>query len=99
MISSSIDFCVCKNKKLAKSLSPSCFLASAMAYNHSTVVIFLVTIKSATSRLLRRAFLRLFAVDYPLLTFVAADFLFLPASRRAAVEALVRGDPTRERSG
>ena len=49
-------------------------------------------IKSDTSRLLRR---RIFD---SVLTFVA-DFLFLPASRRAAVEALVRGDPTCEGQG
>ena len=85
-ISSWMDFCVLENKKLAKSKSPSSFLSSALANNCSTEVTFLARIKSDTSRLLRR---RIFE---SVLTFVA-DF-FLPASRKAAVEALVRGDPT-----
>ena len=39
----------------------------------------------------------LVAVDSAM-TFVG-DFLFLAVSRRAEIEALVRGDPTWERSG
>ena len=100
LISSAMVFCVRENRKLARSLSPSCFLASALANSCRTVVMLLATMKSPTSRLLRR---RLFWFPLSRLAvasaFLLVDLLFRPASRRATVEALVRGDPTSERSG